>query len=134
MKMFSINNSDIKERICSYRKALKVTQQDLAIFLDMKRASYRTKESEGSFDWDETVLIADFLNTSPFFIKYGVEDDDLRVIGKILKQQGGLHQPNISIFDDIEKYKEDTQLYISFLNLPKADQARIIKHIEENLT
>ena len=132
--MFSINNSDIKERICSYRKALKVTQQDLAIFLDMKRASYRTKESEGSFDWDETVLIADFLNTSPFFIKYGVEDDDLRVIGKILKQQGGLHQPNISIFDDIEKYKEDTQLYMSFLNLPKTDQARIIKHIEENLT
>ncbi len=132
--MFSINNDDIRERIQHFRKTHKVTQQDLAIFLETKRASYRTKEADGNFDWEETVQISSFFGTSPFFIRYGVEDDELMVIAKIVKQLGGLRQAEVTIFDDIEKYKEDTQLYISFLNLPKADQARILKHIEENFS
>ena len=131
--MFSVNNNDIKERICDYRKVYGATQQDLAIFLDMKRTSYRAKEAEGSFDWDETVQIAEFFNVSPYFIRYGVEDEQLRIIAKLLKNNDtALHEPNISIFDDIDQYKEDLQLFISFLNLDKIEQKRIIKYIEAN--
>ena len=132
--MFSVNLNDIKERVCDYRKTFGVTQQELAIFLDMKRASYRAKEAEGSFDWDETVQIADFFNVSPYFIRYGAEEDDFKAIAKILKSldsvPGRLREPNISIFDDIEKYKEETEIYVSFLNLDQTEQKRIIKHIE----
>ena len=131
--MFSVNKNDIKERICDYRKVHGATQQDLAIFLDMKRTSYRAKEAEGSFDWDETVQIAEFFNTSPYFIRYGIEEEQLRLIAKFLKDNdGALHEPNISIFDDIDQYKEDLQLVVSFLNLDKIEQKRIIKHIEAN--
>ncbi len=129
--MFSVNNSDIKDRICDYRKVYGITQQELAIFLDMKRASYRIKESEGSFDWDETLQIAEYFNVSPYFIRYGVEEEQLRLIAKFLKENNGaLHEPNISIFDDVEQYKEDLGLFISFLNLDNNEQKRIIKHIE----
>ena len=62
--MFSVNNNDIKERVCDYRKTFNTTQQDLAIFLGIKRASYRAKEADGNFDWDETVQIADYFNVS----------------------------------------------------------------------
>lgn len=129
--MFSVNNTDIKDRICDYRKVFGVTQQELAIFLDMKRASYRVKESEGSFDWDETLRIAEFFNASPYFIRYGAEEEDIAIIAKFLKENNGaLHNPNVSIFDDVEQYKEDLRLYISFLNLDQSEQKRIIKYIE----
>lgn len=129
--MFSVNNSDIKDRICDYRKIHGVTQQELAIYLNLKRASYRIKESEGNFDWDETLQIADFFNVSPYFIRYGAEEFELKKIAQFLKENNGaLHQPDISIFDDIEEYKEDLRLYVSFLNLDKIEQKRIIKHIE----
>ena len=131
--MFSVNNNDIKERICDYRKVYGATQQDLAIFLDMKRNSYRVKEADGNFDWDETVQIAEFFNVSPYFIRYGVEEEQLRIIAKFLKENNGtLHQPNVSIFDDIDQYKDDMRLYISFLNLDINEQKRIIKYIEAN--
>lgn len=131
--MFSVNNNDIKERICDYRKVYGATQQDLAIFLDMKRTSYRVKEADGNFDWDETVQIAEFFNVSPYFIRYGVEEEQLRIIAKFLKENDGtLHQPNVSIFDDIDQYKDDMRLYISFLNLDINEQKRIIKYIEAN--
>lgn len=131
--MFSVNKNDIKDRICDYRKAFGITQQELAIFLDMKRASYRVKESEGSFDWDETVQIAEFFEVSPYFIRYGVEDEQLRTIAKFLKSNNGaLHAPNVSIFDDVDQYKEDMRLYISFLNLNTNEQKRIIKYIQAN--
>ena len=129
--MFSVNNSDIKDRICDYRKVHGVTQQELAIFLDMKRVSYRIKESEGSFDWDETVQIADFFSASPYFIRYGAEEDEIKKIAKFLKQNdGSLHQPDISIFNDIEEYNEEMRLLASFLNLDTVEQKRIIKYIE----
>lgn len=130
--MFTVDNIQIKDRICDFRKATKATQQDLALFLDMKRASYRVKEAEGSFDWEETVQLADYFNVSPFFIRYGVEDEEICKIAKILKNKGGLREPNITIFDDIETYKEDTKLFISFLNLEPSEQKRIERYIEAN--
>lgn len=132
--MFSINNKDIKERICEYRKTFKITQQELAIFLGLTRESYRAKEASGNFDWDSTVLIADFFNVSPFFIRYGAEDNDFITLAKVLKTiQPGitrLYQPKVSIFDDLEKYQEETMIYASYLNLDKTEQQRILKHIE----
>ncbi|MBQ1187239.1 MAG: helix-turn-helix transcriptional regulator [Clostridia bacterium] len=132
--MFSVNNNDIKERVCDYRKTFNTTQQDLAIFLGIKRASYRAKEADGNFDWDEIVQIADYFNVSPFFIRYGAEDEDFKVIAKILKEHGPfmhrLREPNVSIYDDLEKYQEETQIYASFLNLDQAEQTRIVKQIE----
>ena len=130
--MFTVNNTEIKERICDFRKAARATQQDLALHLDMKRGSYRAKEADGSFDWEETVQIADYFNVSPYFIRYGVEEEEIMTVSKILKSHGGLRQPSYTIFDDLDKYKEDTRLYISFLNLDKTDQKRIIRYIEAN--
>ena len=85
--MFSVNYDEIKERVCDFRKASKSTQQDVALYLNMKRASYRAKEADGTFDWDETVQLAELFNTSPVFIRYGVEDDDVKVIAKILRNK-----------------------------------------------
>ena len=130
--MFSVNNSDIKDRVCEFRNSSKLTQQDMAIYLGLTRSQYQNKESKGNFDWDTIVLLADFFNTSPYFIKFGVENEELRVIKRILNEKPVgtvLQQPNVTIFDDLEKYQEDTQLYLSFLNLDQTDQNRIIRYI-----
>ena len=133
--MFSVNYDEIKERVCDFRKASKSTQQDVALYLNMKRASYRAKEADGTFDWDETVQLAELFNTSPVFIRYGVEDDDVKVIAKILRNKPTgtrLMQPKVTIFDDLEKYQEDTRLYLSYLNLDTNEQNRIIRYINSS--
>ena len=132
--MFSVNYNEIKERIADFRKAAKATQQDIALYLNMKRGSYRTKEAEGSFDWDEIVQLADFFNTSPIFIRYGVEEDELKVLAKILSKNnlGTRMRQTYSIYDDLDKAKEESRLYISFLNLDQNEQNRIIRYINSN--
>lgn len=133
--MFSVNYDEIKERICDFRKASKSTQQDVALYLDMKRASYRTKEAEGSFDWEETVQLAELFNTSPVFIRYGVEDDGVKAIAKILREKSSgivLRQPRVTIFDDLEQYQENNRLYSSYLNLDKNEQDRILRYISSS--
>ena len=132
--MFSVNYNEIRERVCDFRKSLKATQQDLALYLDMKRGSYQSKEAEGSFDWEETIQLADYFNVSPLFIRYGVEDEQVKTIAKILNQSkmGTTLRQTYTIFDDLEKYKEDNDLYISFLNLDPSEQNRIIRYINAN--
>ena len=131
--MFTSDNELIRDRICDFRKNLKVTQQEMAIYLNMKRGSYQSRESQGNFNWEEIEQIADFFGASPFFIKYGAEEEDLKIIAKIVKtSDSAFHQPSGTVFDDIDKINEMNQVYVDFLNLGKSDQMRIIRHINSN--
>ena len=125
--MFSLDNKNVKERVQELRKNHKLTQQEMGISLDITRKSYGGKEASGNFNWEEILMLSDLFNISPYFLKYGAEYEDLLVVSKIIKQQGGLRQANVMVGDD-------TQIYTSFLNLPKVDQTRILKHIEENFS
>ncbi len=128
--MFSVDGELVKERICDFRKMTRVTQQELAIYLGMGRGSYQSRESNGNFDWEQIEQIADYFNVSPFFIQYGVEEDELRTIAKVIRESGGLHQPMYTIFDNLSKQVEIAKLYSSFLNLDQIHQKRIKRHIE----
>ena len=135
--MFSINYTEIGDRVKDFRKSMKLTQQELAMYLNMKRGTYRVKETDGSFDWDEILQLADYFEASPIFLRYGVEDEELKVIAKIIREKpigSVLMQPKVTIFDDLEKYQEDTKLYISFLNLEQNEQNRILRYINSNIS
>lgn len=133
--MFSVNNEEIKERVCELRSRAKANQQDLALYLNMKRNAYQRKEASGDFNWEETLMLAEYFDNSPILIRFGVEDDELRVISNFIKNRPvgtKLMQPRITIFDDLEKYEEDLELISSFFNLEESEQNRIIRYINTN--
>ena len=133
--MFSVNNEEIKERVCELRSRAKANQQDLALYLNIKRNAYQRKEASGDFNWEETLMLAEYFDSSPILIRFGAEDDELRVISKFIKNQTvgtKLMQPRVTIFDDLEKYEEDLEIYSSFLNLEENEQNRIIRYINSN--
>lgn len=128
--MFSNDAEQIRERIRDYRRSGKVTQQDLAIYLNINRGSYQNREASGNFEWEQIEAIADFFDVSPYFIQYGVEEEEIKQLAKMLNHPGGLRQPMYTIFDDINSLKELPALYASFLNMDDDDQKRIIRHIK----
>ena len=133
--MFSVNNEEIKERVCELRSRAKANQQDLALYLNMKRNAYQRKEALGDFNWEETLMLAEYFDNSPILIRFGVEDDELRVISNFIKNRPvgtKLMQPRVTIFDDLEKYEEDLELISSFFNLEESEQNRIIRYINSN--
>lgn len=133
--MFSVNNEEIKERVCELRSRAKANQQDLALYLNMKRNAYQRKEASGDFNWEETLMLAEYFDNSPILIRFGVEDDELRVISNFIKNRPvgtKLMQPRVTIFDDLEKYEEDLELISSFFNLEESEQNRIIRYINTN--
>lgn len=130
--MFSKDSEQVRDRIRDYRKLRKATQQDLADFIGMKRGAFRSREADGNFEWEHIELIAEFFDVSPYFLQYGAEEEDLRMLAKILKSKGRLCQPEYAIFGDLSKQIEINDMYLSFLSLRKEDQKRIERFIETN--
>ncbi len=130
--MFSNDPEQIRDRIRDYRKLKKVTQQDLADYIGMKRGAFRSREAEGNFAWEDIELVAEFFETSPYFLQYGAEEDDLHALAKMLKMRCSLRQPEFTIFGDLNKQIEMNNLYLSFISLRSEDQKRIERFIDTN--
>jgi hypothetical protein len=98
--------------------------------LGIGRGSYQAREASGAFSWEEIVQLADFFDVSPFFIQYGVEDEEIRTLAEILREKDGtFHKPAATIFDNIEEEYEKARLVTSFLNLDPNHQMRIKRYI-----
>jgi hypothetical protein len=96
----------------------------------MKRGAYQLRESTGDFKWEEIELLADYFDVSPYFLKYGVEEDELKELSKHINSPMRFREPNYTIFDNLEKLPEINDLYQSFMKLSPEDQKRIKRYIE----
>ncbi|MEE0928377.1 MAG: helix-turn-helix transcriptional regulator [Acutalibacteraceae bacterium] len=128
--MLSSDKELVKERIQDYRKIRRITQTDMAAYLNMKRGSYQFRESHGDFKWEEIEMIAELFDTSPYFLKYGFEEEDLKKLAKLLHAPHRFHEPNYTVFDNLEQKPEIDRLFESFMNLSQEDQKRIKRYIE----
>ena len=132
--MFSYDNESVKERVCDFRKFSKVTQSEMAEYLGMKRTAYQHHEADGNFTWEQIELLADFFSTSPIFLRYGADDDDLRSLSKMLKsgKATAFKQPTFTIFDDVNRKVEELSDYTLFLCMDEIHRNRITKYIIDN--
>ena len=128
--MLSSDKQLVKERIVDYRKMRKVTQSDMAYYLNIKRGAYQFRESTGDFKWEEIEMIADFFDISPYFLRYGIEEDELRKLAKDMRTPMRFHEPNYTIFNGLEKMPEVDKLLHSFNQLALEDQRRIERYIK----
>lgn len=132
--MLRYDNESVKERICEFRKFCKATQADMAEYLGMKRTAYQRLETIGNFSWEHIELLADFFNVSPIFLRYGIEDHELRSISKMLKsgKATAFKDATFTIFDDLEEKENELSDYAAFISLSDIDKKRITDYMQEN--
>ena len=121
--MFSYDNESIRDRVRDLRTIGKDTQQDLAILLDIKRSTYQRIEGDGSFSWDQIEILADHYDVSPYFLKYGVTEEDIIELAHMVRMPMRLNQPNFTVFTGPIKRHSDL-LYEQFLELSAEDRIR----------
>lgn len=121
--MFTPDNESVSERVKDMRKFGKVTQQDLALVLDIKRTTYQHIEAEGRFSWDQIELIADHFDVSPYFLKYGVTDEEIIELAHMVRLPMRLNEPNFTVFTGQVKRHCDL-LFEQFLELSAEDRIR----------
>ena len=129
--MFSSDSESIKERIKDFRKSFKLKQPEVADYLGLTRTAYVGREKDGNFTWDHFLLLAELFDTTPFILKYGLDDDDLRGIAKSMRSSSRLQQPTFTIFDDFDSKITDFSNYSQFLSLDASEQNLIISYIDE---
>ena len=130
--MFSNDPELVRDRVRDFRKLRKVTQQDLADYVGMTRGAFRSREADGNFSWEQIELIADFFDASPYFLKYGAEEEELHYLATIFKSRGRLQQPQFTIFSNLNHEAELTELCLDFYRLNEEDQNRIQRYLEIN--
>lgn len=130
--MFSSDRESIKERIKDFRKSTKLKQPQVAEYLGLTRTAYVGREKDGNFTWDHFLLLAELFDTTPFILKYGLDDDALRGIAKSMRNNNRLQQPTFTIFDDFDDKIAQISNYSNFLSLEDSEQNLIISYIEEN--
>ncbi len=132
--MFDSSFESIRNRVKDIRTIKKVRQDDLADYLNIKRATYQNHEAKGNFSWDELELIAEFFDISPFFLKYGVEDEELAQVVHKTKAitRSALSDTRFTIFDDLESELTQLKLFTDFACLDIEERNRIIEYVDKN--
>ncbi len=130
--MLDMLMESISNRIKDLRTIKKVQQSVLADYLGISRATYQNREKSGEFSWDEIALIADFFDESPFFIKYGLYDEELAdIVHRVTSiKRSALEDFRFSIFDNLEEAYEKTGQVARFVALPSEDKDRIIDYVK----
>ena len=132
--MIKYDTNAIHARVSDMRNIFRMSQADVADYLGLKRTTYRRREKEGDFLWEHIEQLAVLFTTSPIFIAYGIDDDELRTLAKMLKQP----EPNafsdtmFTFFDDLDEKEKELGNYASFLCLDEIERNRILRHILDN--
>ena len=129
--MALIDTGLIKERVVDLRKSIKLNQLEVANFLGLTRTAYVSREKEGNFTWPELKLLAELFDISPFFLKYGWENDDLIAIVSTIGSGNVAKEPGFTIFDDLDDKLRELGNYSTFITLDKDEQKLIIDYVNK---
>ncbi len=127
--MIDHNNEAVRERVQEVR-GNRVKQTDLANLLGLSRAAYQRLESAGNFTWEQLEVLGDFFDISPFFLKYGIYDEEFK---EALKDKvipfSVMQDTKFTVFEDLENNElARVGLFAKIISLEKEDRDRILRH------